>query len=148
MSGRTIGKVAIGSALAFVLFGPSRPARACACKEPAVGRAYARADLVIVASIEHVGRNSNSELVATAQVREAWKSPVPVTFAFESEATDCEYEVREKETHLLFLHRGESGAYWTTLCQGNLMIDRASRSLAWLKRHALRAAVGAPAARQ
>jgi hypothetical protein len=139
--GRKLSGWLAGAGLALAAAAP-RAASACACVEPPVRTAYARADLVVVATVEHVRRNASSELVVSARVRDAWKVPVPASLTFESEATDCEYEVRENETHLLFLRRGEHGNYWTTVCEGNRTLATASKSLGWLKHHGRSSSVG------
>jgi hypothetical protein len=113
---------------------------ACRCVEPAIGQAYRRADLVVVATIDKVGSSEGNVMKATATVSDAWKTSAPATITFIS-GEDCLYEVKAGQKHLLFLYRDPGGTLGTIRCRGNRPLSNAKEDLSWLKRHGKRSSV-------
>jgi hypothetical protein len=132
----------VAASIAIALAALTSTAEACRCRRPAAGAAYGRADAVVLATVVKVEAPGQDSPVATCEVQTAWKASVPASFLLRTDATDCVYEVRPKETHLLFLHKDEDGQYSTMMCDGSDLLERASARLAWLKRHGRVVAVG------
>jgi hypothetical protein len=105
-----------------------------------VGTAYARAQLVVLAKVDTLGR-PGAAMEVKVSVQQAWKSPTPALLSFMSDATDCLLDVTASQIYLLFLYRGADGSYWTDQCSGSRQVANARRQLIWLKRHARATAV-------
>jgi hypothetical protein len=127
--------------LGLSLLATSR-ADACRCREPAVGAAHRRAELVVMAKVLEVKPRASDPQgqEAKVQVLDAWKKDTAQTITVTT-GTDCAYPLTVGDRHLLFLTSAGDGLT-TGRCMGNLPAARAQRAVTWLSHHGKRGVVG------
>jgi hypothetical protein len=112
-------------------------AMACRCVEPGPRDAYARADMIVLATITELAEMAGDVARAKSEVHQSWKSESPKELSILT-GEDCRYPFAKGETYLLYVKRGDNGEFGTYICRGNLPEAKAKSRLRWLDRHGAR----------
>jgi hypothetical protein len=125
----------------LLALGASYRAYACRCVEPSVKSAHRRASMIVLGeALEVVPRPDIQGQEVKVRVLESWKSD-SVEIVTIVTGTTCSYPLKTGEKHLLFLIFSEPGHLTTGRCMGDLPLEKAKQSLAWLGKHARRGTV-------
>jgi hypothetical protein len=108
----------------------------CSCVPATLKTYYKRADAVVTAKVISVSNSTEGEMTTTAklEVIGVWKQRLPKQIEVIS-GSSCVYNFQVGEAHLLYLQKARADKFSTMNCQGNLPLDKAQKSLSWLKRY-------------
>lgn len=116
------------------------------CQNPEPGKAYPRADAVVLVRIISVENLPENVASMNVEVLQSWKSKVTdntKTLSIFSGTMDCSYVGKEGETHLLYLNKrkGPPEGFWTGNCMGNWpeSYPQAAKHIKWLNRYGRKA---------
>ncbi|MBL8620682.1 MAG: hypothetical protein JNK64_05235 [Myxococcales bacterium] len=98
-----------------VLVVAARPADACRCLPPSLGKAVRAADVVFVGTIDRVERDDHA--IATVTVRAVWKGAVASEVKVHDSPTSCRRGLTPGET-LVFVARNDHGRFTVRQCDG------------------------------
>lgn len=93
----------------------ARPADACRCLPPSLGKAVRAADVVFVGTIARVERDDHA--IATVTVRAVWKGAVASEVTVHDSPTSCRRGLSPGET-LVFVARNDHGRFTVRQCDG------------------------------
>lgn len=93
----------------------ARPADACRCAPPSLGKAVRAADVVFVGTIDRVERDDHA--IATVTVRAVWKGAVASVVKVHDSPTSCRRGLRPGEA-LVFVARNDHGRFTVRQCDG------------------------------
>jgi hypothetical protein len=132
-------KIAVYSKLILVLvviLTSAAAALPCSCVPATLKTYYKRADAVVAAKVISVSNSAQGEVTTTAklEVIDVWKQRLPKQIEVIS-GSSCVYDFKAGEEHLLYLQKAQADRFSTMKCQGNLPLDKARKSLNWLKRY-------------
>jgi len=121
----------------FVVLTAAIAAFPCRCVPASLKTYYGRADAVVTAKVISVSTSAEGDQLTTAklEVIDAWKKDLPRQIEVVT-GSSCIYSFQAGEEHLLYLQNTPSGKFSTMRCQGNLPLDKAQKSLNWLKKNA------------
>jgi hypothetical protein len=127
----------IAGAVSASLLCVSADAWACRCPASVpTATSYGRADLIVTGMIASVTPNNKTGApTAVVTVSKAWKKESSSTLRVSSTDTSCAFEFVAGREYELFLFATPDEGYATSLCAGNVPLDRASRALSWLGSH-------------
>ena len=99
----------------FALVVVARPAAACRCLPPPLGKAVRAADVVFVGTIARVDVTDHA--IATVSVRAVWKGAVASEVQVHDSPTSCGRGLTAGET-LVFVARTDHGRFTVRQCDG------------------------------
>jgi hypothetical protein len=120
----------------FVVLTAAVSASPCVCVPASPKTYYKRADAVVTAKVISVSNSTEGEVSTTAKLEiiDVWKRAVPKQIEVIT-GSSCEYDFQIGEKHLLYLQKTQTDKFSTMQCQGNLSLNKAQKSLNWLKRY-------------
>jgi hypothetical protein len=120
----------------FVVLAAAVSAFPCSCAPASLKTFYKRADAVVTAKVISVSNSTEGEVTTTAQLEviDVWKRGLPKQIEVMT-GSSCAYDFRGGEKHLLYLQKTQANKFSTMQCQGNLSLNKAQKSLKWLKRY-------------
>lgn len=92
-----------------------RPADACRCLPPSLGKGARAADVVFVGTIERVDKDDHA--IATVTVRAVWKGAVAGVVTVHDSPTSCRKGLTAGDT-LVFMARIDHGRFTVRQCDG------------------------------
>lgn len=93
----------------------ARPADACRCLPPSLGKAVRAADVVFVGTIDRVDQTDHA--IATVTVRAVWKGAVASEVTVHDSPTSCRRGLTAGDT-LVFVARNDHGRFTVRQCDG------------------------------
>jgi hypothetical protein len=132
-------KIAVCSKLILILFvvlTAAISAYPCRCVPASLRTYYRRAEAVVTAKVISVSTSVEGDRLTTAKLEliDVWKKALPKQIEVIT-GTSCVYNFQVGEKHLLYLQNAPAGKFSTMRCQGNLPLNKAQKSLNWLKRY-------------
>jgi hypothetical protein len=120
----------------FVVLAAAVPAFPCSCAPASLRTYYKRAAAIVTAKVISVSNSTEGEVTTTAQLEviDVWKRGLPKQIEVIT-GSSCAYDFQVGEKHLLYLQKTQADKFSTMKCQGNLSLDKAEKSLKWLKRY-------------
>jgi hypothetical protein len=120
----------------FVVLTAAFAAFPCSCVPASLKTYYKRADAVVTAKVISVSNSTEGEVTTTAEldVIDVWKLGLPKQIEVMT-GSSCAYDFQVGEKHLLYLQKTQADKFSTMQCQGNLSLNKAQKSLKWLKRY-------------
>jgi hypothetical protein len=120
----------------FVILTGAVSALPCSCVPASLKTYYRRADAVVTAKVISVSNSTEGEVTTTAKLEiiDVWKRGLPKQIEVMT-GSSCAYDFQVGEKHLLYLQKSRADKFSTMQCQGNLSLNKAQKSLNWLKRY-------------
>lgn len=122
---------AVRVGLVLALFWPAA-ASACRCARVSEATAFRAADIIVVAVVEDEQRVNPYDVNYRLRVRESLKSRVPNAITLEGR-TNCQPNLILGQSYLLYLRSSPARRFATSICAGNLPLDRADARIAAIR---------------
>jgi hypothetical protein len=120
----------------FVVLTAAVAAFPCRCVPASLQTYYKRADAVVTAKVLSVSTSTEGDQLTTVELEviDAWKKDLPKEIKAIT-GSSCIYIFQVGEKHLLYLKNTPTDEFSTMRCQGNLPLNKAQKSLNWLKKY-------------